>query len=169
MKAAATRFIEQNFGTNDLAAVVFTGRAGDGQDFTNNPRLLVNAINKFSGRKLRSATLERIEGARVNPATRQLEPGDDIDQMDRAFRARSMANSVRKLAEFMAGVRGRRKSMLLIGEGVDYDIYEAVGSAWIHRVVGAARHARRHRGGDARQREPSTLSIREGWRTPRPT
>ncbi len=127
VKAAATRFIEQNFGTNDLAAVVFTGRSGDGQDFTNNSRLLVNAINKFSGRKLRSATLERIEGARVDPATGTLVPGDDIEQMDRAFRARSMAASVRKLAEFMAGVRGRRKSMLLIGEGVDYDIYEAVG------------------------------------------
>jgi VWFA-related protein len=127
VKAAATRFIENNFGTNDLAAVVFTGRAGDGQDFTNNPRLLVNAINKFSGRKLRSATLGRIESARVNPATGGLEPGDDIDQMDRAFRARSMANSVRKLSEFMAGVRGRRKSLLLIGEGVDYNIYEAVG------------------------------------------
>ena len=127
VKAAATRFIEQNFGTNDLAAVAFTGRAGDGQDFTNNPRLLVSAINKFSGRKLRSATLERIENARVNPGTNVLEAGDDIDQMDRAFRARSMASSVRKLAEFMAGVRGRRKSMLLIGEGVDYDIYQAVG------------------------------------------
>jgi VWFA-related protein len=127
VKTAATRFIENNFGTNDLAAVVFTGRSGDGQDFTNNPRLLVAAINKFSGRKLRSATLTRIEGARVNPSTQQLEPGDDIDQMDRAFRARQMANNVRKLAEFMAGVRGRRKSMLLIGEGVDYDIYEAVG------------------------------------------
>jgi len=127
VKAAATRFIENNFGTNDLAAVVFTGRSGDGQDFTNNPRLLVNAINKFSGRKLRSATLTRIEGARVDPATQQLAPGDDIDQMDRAFRARQMANNVRKLAEFMAGVHGRRKSMLLIGEGVDYDIYEAVG------------------------------------------
>jgi VWFA-related protein len=127
VKAAATRFIQNNFGTNDLAAVVFTGRSGDSQDFTNNPRLLVNAINKFSGRKLRSATLERIEGARVDPGTGALVPGDDIDQMDRAFRARSMANSVRKLAEFMAGVRGRRKSLLLIGEGVDYDIYEAVG------------------------------------------
>src|SRR4029453_8290876 len=127
VKAAATRFIENNFGTNDLAAVVFTGRSGDGQDFTNNPRLLVNAINKFSGRKLRSATLTRIEGARVDPTTQQLAPGDDIDQMDRAFRARQMANNVRKLAEFMAGVHGRRKSMLLIGEGVDYDIYEAVG------------------------------------------
>jgi VWFA-related protein len=127
VKAAATRFIQNNFGTNDLAAVVFTGRAGDGQDFTNNPRLLVNAINKFNGRKLRSATLGRIEGARVNPGTGGLEPGEDIDQMDRAFRARSMANSVRKLSEFMAGVRGRRKSLLLIGEGVDYNIYEAVG------------------------------------------
>lgn len=127
VKAAATRFIENNFGTNDLAAVVFTGRTGDGQDFTNNPRLLVAAINKFTGRKLRSGTLNRIEGARVNPGTGALEPGDDIDQMDRAFRARSMANSIRKLSEFMAGVRGRRKTMILIGEGVDYDIYEAVG------------------------------------------
>lgn len=127
VKAAATRFIETNFGTNDLAAVVYTGRTGDGQDFTNNPRLLINAINKFQGRKLRSGTLSRIEGARVNPATGNLEPGDDIDQMDRAFRARNMANSIRKLSEFMAGVRGRRKAMILIGEGVDVDIYQAVG------------------------------------------
>ena len=127
VKAAATRFIETNFGTNDLAAVAFTGRAGDGQDFTNNPRLLINSINKFQGRKLRSGTLSRIEGARVNPATGALEPGDDIDQMDRAFRARSMANSIRKLSEFMAGVRGRRKAMIMIGEGVDVDIYQAVG------------------------------------------
>ena len=36
-------------------------------------------------------------------------------------------NNVRKLAEFMAGVRGRRKAMLLIGEGVDYNIFEATG------------------------------------------
>jgi len=128
VKAAARRFLENNFGTNDLAAVVFTGRAGDGQDFTNNPRLLLTAIEKFNGRKLRSATLERIESARVNPTTQQLEPGDDIEQMDRAFRARSMAGSVRKLAEFMAGVRGRRKAMLLISEGVDYNIFEAVGN-----------------------------------------
>jgi len=127
VKSAARRFIENNFGTNDLAAVVFTGRSGDGQDFTNNPRLLVAAIEKFNGRKLRSATLNRIEGARVNPETGSLEPGDDFEQMDRAFRARSMAASVRKLAEFMSGVRGRRKAMLLIGEGVDYDIYEATG------------------------------------------
>jgi VWFA-related protein len=127
VKAATRRFIEQNFGTNDLAAVVFTGRSDASQDFTNNPRLLIAAIEKFNGRKLRSTTIQRIEGARVNPQTGNLEPGDDIDQMDRAFRARNVMNSIRKLSEFMAGVRGRRKALLLIGEGVDYDIYEATG------------------------------------------
>ena len=127
VKAATRRFIEQNFGTNDLAAVVFTGRSDASQDFTNNPRLLLAAIDKFTGRKLRSTTIQRIESARVNPETGNLEPGDDIDQMDRAFRARSVMNNIRKLSEFMAGVRGRRKALLLIGEGVDYNIYEATG------------------------------------------
>src|SRR5688572_8757280 len=94
VKAAARRFIEQNFGTNDLAAVVYTGRADASQDFTNNPRLLIAAIDKFAGRKLRSSTIQRIENARVNPATGNLEPGDDIEQMDRAFRARSVMNNV---------------------------------------------------------------------------
>jgi VWFA-related protein len=127
VKAAARRFIEQNFGTNDLAAVVFTGRSDSSQDFTNNTRLLLTAIDKFVGRKLTSATVQRIESARVNPETGNLEPGDDIDQMDRAFRARSVMNNVRKMAEFMAGVRGRRKAMLLVGEGIDYNIFEATG------------------------------------------
>ena len=127
VKAATRRFIEQNFGTNDLAAVVFTGRSDASQDFTNNPRLLLAAIDKFTGRKLRSTTIQRIENARVNPETGNLEPGDDIDQMDRAFRARSVMNNIRKLSEFMAGVRGRRKALLLIGEGVDYNIFEATG------------------------------------------
>ena len=47
--------------------------------------------------------------------------------MDRAFRARSVMTNIRKLSEFMAGVRGRRKALLLVGEGVDYNIYEATG------------------------------------------
>ena len=64
VKAATRRFIEQNFGTNDLAAVVFTGRSDASQDFTNSPRLLLAAIDKFTGRKLRSTTIQRIESPR---------------------------------------------------------------------------------------------------------
>jgi len=44
------QFIEENFGENDLAAVVTDqGLVTDGQDFTNNRRLLMTAIDKFAG------------------------------------------------------------------------------------------------------------------------
>ena len=127
VKAAARRFIEQNFGVNDLAAVVYTsGRGNDSQDFTNNRRLLVAAIERFTGRKFRSATLQQLEGMRPG-AGGGLEPGQDPEEMERAFRARSVMSTIRRLADFMAGVRGRRKAMLLIGEGVDYDIHQVMG------------------------------------------
>jgi VWFA-related protein len=129
VKAAMRRFFERSFGTNDLAAIVFTGRSNGSQDFTNNPRLLMAAVDRFVGRKLRSATIERLEGIRVNPGTGGLQPGDDNQQMERAFNARNAMGSIRRLAEFMAGVRGRRKALMLVGEGVDYDIHEAVGLA----------------------------------------
>lgn len=129
VKAAARRFLEQNFGQNDLAAVVYTGgRANDSQEFTNNRRLLIASIDKFSGRKFRSATVQQLANVRTDPATGALVVGDDPEAQERAFRARSVMATIRKLADFMAGVRGRRKAMLLIGEGVDYDIFEAVGA-----------------------------------------
>ncbi|HZI79657.1 MAG TPA: VWA domain-containing protein, partial [Vicinamibacterales bacterium] len=129
VKAAMRRFFERSFGTNDMAAIVFTGRSNGSQDFTNNPRLLMAAVDRFVGRKLRSATLEKIEGVRVNPQTGGLQVGDDNQMMERSFNARNAMGTVRKLAEFMANVRGRRKAMLLVGEGVDFDIHEAVGLA----------------------------------------
>jgi VWFA-related protein len=128
VKAAARRFIENSFGVNDLAAVVYTGgRAEDSQDFTNNRRLLLAAIDKFTGRKMRSATLERLDNVRVLNGV--VTAGDDPAELERAFRARSTMAAIRKLADFMAGVRGRRKAMLLIGEGVDYNIYDVMGQA----------------------------------------
>jgi VWFA-related protein len=129
VKAAMRRFFERNFGVNDLAAIVFTGRSSGAQDFTNNPRLLMAAVDRFIGRKLRSATLEKLEGVRVNPATGGLQVGDDGLQMERSFNARNAMGSIRRLAEFMAGVRGRRKALMLVGEGVDFDIHQAVGLA----------------------------------------
>jgi VWFA-related protein len=128
VKAAARRFIEQSFGVNDVAAVVYTGgRAAESQDFTNNRRLLIASIDKFTGRKFASATVNKIQNAITDPTTGITGPGPDIDEQERAFRARSVMGTVRRLADFMAGVRGRRKAMLVIGEGVDYDIYQAVG------------------------------------------
>ena len=128
VKASLHRFFEQNFGVNDLAAIVYTGgRSKDAQDFTNNTRLLLASVDKFTGRKERSATLERIESARPDPGTGNVTPGDDPFEQERALHARNVMATVRHLAEFMANVRGRRKAMLFISEGVDYDINQVMG------------------------------------------
>jgi VWFA-related protein len=121
-------FIEQNFGTNDLAAVVYTsGRGIAGQEFTNNRRLLLEAVDRFAGRRLRSEALELNDS--LNSATR--DPSDErslklLDplEMERAYNARSTLTSIRDLAAFLEPVRGRRKSMLLISEGISYNIYD---------------------------------------------
>ena len=127
VKEAMRRFILENLGMNDLAAVVYTsGRANDSQDFTNNPQLLIASIDKFTGRKFRSATLEQLDGIRVgNDGV--VTAGPDSFEQERAHRARNVMAAIRQLAEFMAGTRGRRKTMLLVGEGVDYDVHQAMG------------------------------------------
>ena len=126
------RFFDRNFGANDLAAVVFTGgRAADGQDFTNSPRLLLAAVDKFSGNKLRSATLERLDEYNRLQSGGLRRAGDSINDpaaMERGRNARNTMQSLQKLSDFMAGVHGRRKAMVLISEGIDYDVYNLFGN-----------------------------------------
>ncbi len=62
VKRAARQFIEQRLGANDLMAIVHTGGRGDsGQEFTSNKRLLLAAVDKTMGDKVRSATVGRTE------------------------------------------------------------------------------------------------------------
>jgi VWFA-related protein len=125
VKAAARQFIERHLGANDLAAVVFTsGRADAAQDFTNSRRLLLAAVDKFIGRKLRSATLERIEEYMRRRET--LEVGETVDDpydLERAHQARTALETLKHVAEYLEGIRGRRKALLYISEGIDYDIH----------------------------------------------
>jgi VWFA-related protein len=129
VKRALREFFERNFGVNDLAAIVYTsGRGTDAQDFTNNRRLLLESVDKFAGNKLRSEVLETLE-ARARPRDPSLPaPGDPLEQ-ERAFNARTMMSTVRKLAEFMGGVRGRRKAMMLVSEGISYNIYDVINNS----------------------------------------
>lgn len=143
VKAAARRFIEGHFGANDLAAVVHTsGRADAGQEFTNNPRLLLAAVDKFMGRKLRSSTLERIDRFYATQSTReQGERVDDPALAERGHTARNALISIKNLAEFMSGIRGRRKAMLLLSEGIDYDIHDVFNNRDASTVLDATRDA----------------------------
>ena len=127
VKEALHRFFDRSFGANDMAAVVFTsGRAVDGQEFTNNPRLLLAAVDKFMGRKLRSPTLDRLDEFNRQRAAGTRNAGDPVNDpaaFERAYNARGMLESLRKLSDFMAGLHGRRKALVLVSEGIDYDIY----------------------------------------------
>src|SRR5687767_2197970 len=62
VKNAAREFVERHLGSNDLAAVVYTsGRPDATQDFTSDRGLLLAAVDKFVGRRLRSAAIEALE------------------------------------------------------------------------------------------------------------
>ncbi len=130
VKQAARAFIEQRLGTNDVAAVVHTsGRSDLGQDFTSNRRLLMASIDRFLGEKLRSATLGRLDAfntgglavptSPVNSAQRSLM---DPDEMQRGDHARRTLRSLENLANYMAGIHGRRKALIFISEGLSYDL-----------------------------------------------
>src|SRR5262245_39319260 len=122
-RAAARQFIEQNLGANDLMAVVSTGaRAQDSQPFTNNKRLLLAAVDAVFGQKMDSPTVSQNTG--FGAATLSGAPGTRMaafDEIERVERAKMALATLRQVAEWFGGVRGRRKAMLLFSEGIDFD------------------------------------------------
>lgn len=121
------QFIEDHLGPGDVAAVVHTsGRPDVSQSFTRNRRLLVEAADAFVGRKSRSATLEELDGIRMsNPNAPEPDPRlartADPLEAERGYRARATLDTLRKASELMAAARGRRKALLHVSDGVDYD------------------------------------------------
>ena len=130
VKAAAKQFIERRLGANDLMAVVHTAGASDGnQEFTNNKRLLLAAVDRTSGRKLDSATANKTnEFNRTRDIRQQGDPLNDPDDQERGFNARSTLDTLRNVAEWFGSVHGRRKAILFVSEGIDYDIYDMIAS-----------------------------------------
>jgi len=124
VRRTAKQFVDRFLGANDLAAVVHaSGRAGASQDFTNNKRLLDQAIDTFMGRKLRSATLNKIDDARRRQNLPIASgPPADPEELERAHNARSLLSTIANLAEYMSAIHGRRKAIVLLSEGIDYDV-----------------------------------------------
>ena len=157
-------FIEQHFGPRDLAAVVVTsGRKNAAQEFTNDPALLLRAVDNFFGQRLQSAEMERIDNyfqnqllaplndtvARdndpqqstpvLNPITRN--QSFDPSNLERGQRAVGVLNTIESLSEFLEGVRGRRKALLWFSEGIDYPMAETFSSQSGNEIIRATRDA----------------------------
>ena len=129
MRLAAKKFISDKLGSNDLMAVVSArGAAGGpdaGQEFTNNKRLLLAAVDKFRGAQPRSAVLNKIDdivnNAPIRAAGVRMDPVD-IDQKEREYNARAVIEELTAVADWFSVVHGRKKSILYFSEGISYDV-----------------------------------------------
>ncbi len=160
VKNAARRFVEQSLGPDDVAAIVYTsGRTDSAQELTSSRRLLLASVDKFMGQKLPSATTERLavhlrdrdmersasdtssdgSSSSANPSpTKQV---DDPYDPERGMNARRTLETVRDVAQWMANVPGRRKSVVLFSEGIDYDIYDVFNNRSASSLMSDAREA----------------------------
>jgi VWFA-related protein len=160
----ARNFIEQHFGPRDLAAVVVTsGRKDAAQEFTNDPALLLRAVDNFFGQRLQPAEMERLDNyyqnqllaglndtienpsdpqqstTVVNPITRN--QSFDPSNLERGQRAVGVLDTIASLSEFLEGVRGRRKALLWFSEGIDYPMSDVFGSQSGNEILQATRGA----------------------------
>jgi VWFA-related protein len=139
VKVAVRQFIERHLGENDVAAIVQTGGSTKGvQEFTSSRPRLLRAADTFIGQKLRSATLTKIDDLNRNLG---LGGARDVSEPERAFKARSSLNTLKSVADFLAGVRGRRKAVLFFSEGIDYDVSNPVENRYATDIMYETREA----------------------------
>ncbi len=127
-KKAAEQFIGRYMADNDLAAVITTsGQGGGTQEFTSNKRLLLRAVDKFIGQKLRSETEERLEEyqrQRAVPTQQEISRINAPLDMQRGYNARVALETLARISEWVGSIRGRRKAIVFFSEGIDYNIYD---------------------------------------------
>ena len=141
VRRAARQFIQNSIGANDVAAVVSTQGAAS-QDFTGNKRLLIEAVDRFTGNALQSATLDKIEDYNRRQAASAMDSTPrDLENVQRSFNASATLRTIRQLADFMSGLRGRRKALVLFSEGIDYDITDVIGNPGASSVIDDSRDA----------------------------
>lgn len=129
-RRAARSFIERQIGADDLGAVVCaSGRSDVAQDFTANKSLLAAAVDRFTGRRLQSAAMNRFEnpanqGARAAGASRSggQVSADDLEAGERSYNARLTLSAIRRLSDGLSAIKGRRKALVLLSGGIDASI-----------------------------------------------
>ena len=89
---------------------------------------MLAAVDRFMGRKVRSSTLNRIdEEYRTAPDAAAPAIGSTTPTtMERGYQARIALDSMRQVSQFLGGVSGRRKALVLFSEGIDYDINDVI-------------------------------------------
>ncbi|HVB36999.1 MAG TPA: VWA domain-containing protein, partial [Vicinamibacterales bacterium] len=137
VRDVAEQFIRNDMGANDVMAILHIGgAAADSQDFTSNKRLLLASVEKFTGMSARSRTADAIDDAfnfagLAQPSDPTMTSGEDV----RSYNARVTAESLLNVVKWMNMIHGRRKALLFVSEGLDYDINSVFGDGFVSSVV----------------------------------
>jgi VWFA-related protein len=129
VRAAARQFIERHMAANDMAAVIHTsGQTNAAQDFTSRKALLLDSVDRFVGRKIRSSTLERLDEYQrqrgMPRSSSEISRIQDPRDMERGYDARNALDTLRNISDWVGNIRGRRKAIVWLSEGIDYNIYD---------------------------------------------
>ena len=143
VREAAREFISRYFGANDVAAIVQTGggsRKGV-QEFTGSRARLLRALDAFMGQKLRSSTLEKLDDYNLRRGTPDFDAPRDLSEAERASKARRTLSSLKSVADYLAGIRGRRKAVIFFSEGIDYDMTNPVQNRYASDILDETQEA----------------------------
>lgn len=157
VKRVARQFIERHLADGDLAAVVHTsGRSDAGQELTPSRRLLLAAVDRFQGQKLPSITAERLavhlndrdlaramnsSGDGSSSSSNATSRTEDPRDAERGMNAQRALGAIGNIAKWLSDVPGRRKSLVLFSEGIEYDIYDAFNNRAASSIMADARDA----------------------------
>ena len=94
------------------------------------------------GQKERSPTLERIDDyyRTQGHGPRRAAPRDPSEAI-RVYKARNTFTVLKNVADYMAGIRGRRKAVVFFSEGIDYDIYNPINNQYASDIRGYGQDA----------------------------
>ena len=131
------RFFERYVAANDIAAVVFLGRTNTAntQDFTGSTRRLLQSVDTFTGgfpdgpavaAPAPAGAPAAVAAPTPGGATPLPSPGLVPLNQEATFALRRSMSSFRSIVEFMAGVHGRRKALLLFSEGYPIDVFRVM-------------------------------------------
>lgn len=131
-RAAARQFVERYVGANDVVAVVNTSGYGRSmQDFTSNRQLAIKAIDAAMGNKADSSTQAALQDYAINRDTpgAASNPNASFNELQRYTNARNSLRTLKNLADYMAGMRGRRKAVVYFSEGINYDVTNPIANS----------------------------------------
>ena len=130
VRAVARLFVERSLGVNDRAAIVVTsGRPSLSHDFTENRSRLLDTIDRFVGQ--RSSVSDFYIGVRPpmqpgqGPVVGRQPPAHsqaDRRLQEQAYESHVALTRLKGWAEWMAGLKHRRKTIVFVSQGIDYDM-----------------------------------------------